>query len=77
MEVIERSIKNLMSKSKRGKINIKLTADGFALNVFDKKVRKSFIARLLYVHQKLIMVIFYPTLVWKNQLNFRLSNKKL
>ena len=77
MEVIERSIKNLMSKSKRGKINIKLNADGFALNVFDKKVRKSFIARLLYVHQKLIMVIFYPTLVWKNQLNFRLSNKKL
>ena len=77
MEVIERSIKNLMSKSKRGKINIKLNADGFALNVFDKKVRKSFIARLLYVHQKLIMAISDPTVVWKNQLNFRLSNKKL
>ena len=72
MEVIERSIKNLMSKSKRGKINIKLNADGFALNVFDKKVRKSFIAR-----QELIIVIFYPTVVWRNELNFRLSNKKL
>ena len=36
VEVIQRSIKNLMSKSKREKINIKLNADGFELNVFDK-----------------------------------------